>query len=73
MEVDIAMSGVDTKVLMTFYVEDNTSRGKDLIFDFSNMVHVCSYKEMFSLVAKKVTVDGSAISSKKLKACKIFI
>jgi len=27
-KADIAMRGVDTKVLMTFYVEDNTSQGK---------------------------------------------
>jgi len=32
LEVDVA-SGVDTKVLMTSYVENNTSQDKDWIFD----------------------------------------
>jgi len=45
---------VDTKVLMSFYVEGNTSQGKNWIFDFGSTIHVCSQKEMFnSLVSKE--------------------
>jgi len=59
------MSGIDTEVLMTSYVEDNTSQGKNWIFDSSSVVHVHSHKEMFNsfIVKKKRTVkmmDGSA-------------
>ena len=48
------MSSVeDTEVLMASY-EDNTSQGKDQIFDSDSMIHVCSQKELFnSLVAKE--------------------
>jgi len=34
---------IDTNVLITSYVEDNTSQGKYLIFDFYSAVHVCSH------------------------------
>jgi len=45
--------------------EDNTSQGKDWIFDSGSTVHVCSQKEMFnSLVTKEEGIakmmDGSA-------------
>ena len=40
------LSGVDTEVLMTFYVEDNTSQGKDWIFDSGSTIHVSSHKKM---------------------------
>ena len=54
MEIDVAMSDVGTKILMASYVEDNTSQGKDWIFNFYSAVHVCSPKEMFnSLIAKE--------------------
>ena len=59
-------SSVDTEILMASYVEDNTSQGKDWIFDSSSTVHACSQKELFndSLVAKEEEivkmVDGSA-------------
>jgi len=53
-EADVATSGVDFEVLMTFYVEDNTSQSKCWIFDSGSMVHVYSHKEMFnSLVANE--------------------
>ena len=59
------MNGVNTKVVMASYVEDNTSQGEGWIFDSSSKVHVCSHKEMFnSLVVKEEgtikTVNGSA-------------
>ena len=41
-EADKVMSGVDPKVLMTFYVEDNISQGKGWIFDFGSRVYVFS-------------------------------
>jgi len=64
-EADVAMSGVDTEVLMVFYVEENISHGKGWIFDSDSAVHVCSHKKMFnSLVVKEEgtikMVDGSA-------------
>jgi len=54
----------NTKVLMASY-EDNTSQGKNWIFDSGRTVHVCSQKELFnSLVAKEEgtvkMVDDSA-------------
>ena len=64
-ETDVA-TGVDTKVLMTSYIEDNTSQSKHWIFDSGSTVNVCSQKELFnnSLVAKEegvvIMVDGSA-------------
>jgi len=63
-EANVAISGVDTEVLMTSYVEENTSQGINWIFNFSSTVHVCFHKEMFnSLVAKRKwtikMVDGS--------------
>jgi len=73
-EINIAMSGVDTEVLMVFYVEDNTYQGKRWIFDSSSTVLVCSHKEMLNyLVAKEEgtvkMVNGSAcevISTRKV-------
>jgi len=64
-EADVASGVDDTKVLMTSYVEDNTSRGKVWIFDLGSTFHVCSQKELFNfLVAKEEgtvkMVDGSA-------------
>jgi len=54
MEVDVAMSDVDTKVLVSSYIEDNTSQGKDYIFNFGSTIDVCFHKEMFnSLVARR--------------------
>ena len=54
MEADVAMGGVDTEVLMTFYVEDNISQIKGWILDSGSTIHVYFHKEMFnSLVAKK--------------------
>jgi len=48
------MSSVDTKVLMTFYIGDNTSQGKSGIFNSGSTVHIYSHKEMYnSLVAKE--------------------
>jgi len=66
------MSGVDTKVLMTSYVEYYTSQSKGWIFDFGSMVHVYFHKEMFnSLVAKEEgsvkMVDSSACGSSTLE------
>ena len=65
MEADVVMSGVDTKVLMVSYIEDNISQGKYWIFDFGSMIHVSFHKKMFNsfVVKKKETVkivDGSA-------------
>ena len=66
MKVDIAEGVSDTNMLMTFYIEDNTSQDKSWIFDSYSTVHVCPHKELFnnSLVAKKEgivkIVDGSA-------------
>jgi len=48
MEADVGMSGVDIEVLMTSYVEDNTSQGKDKIFDSASTVCICFHKEMFN-------------------------
>ena len=61
----VAMSSIDTKVLMASYVEDNTSQGKCRIFDSDSVIHVYSHKYVFnSLVAKEEgimkLVDGSA-------------
>jgi len=39
--LDIA-SSVDTEVLMTSYIEDNTFQGKNYIFNSASTVHVCS-------------------------------
>jgi len=48
------MNGIDIEVLMTSYVEDNTSQSKCWIFDSDSTIHVCSHKDMFnSLVAKE--------------------
>jgi len=53
-EVDVAMSDVNTKVLMASCIKDNTSQGKDWIFDYSSTIDIYSHKEMFnSLVAKE--------------------
>ena len=42
MEAEVAMSGVsDTEILMPSHVEDNTSQGKNWIFDSTSMVHEC--------------------------------
>jgi len=38
---------------MTSYVEDNTSQGKNWIFDSSSTIHVCSQKELFNSLAAK--------------------
>ena len=67
-EADIVMSGVDTKVLMASYIEDNTSQGKRWIFDFRSTAHVFSHKDMFnSLLANEEgnvkMVDGSTARS----------
>ena len=52
-EADVA-SGIDIEVLMASFVEDNTSQGKNWIFDSGNIVHVCFQKKMFNfLVAKE--------------------
>ena len=52
-EADIAR-GVNIEVLMTSYVEDNTSQGKRWIFDSASTINVCSQKELLnSLVTKK--------------------
>jgi len=40
-EANVA-SGVDTEVLMTSYVEDNTYQGKNWIFDSGSTIYVCS-------------------------------
>ena len=50
---NIVISGVNTEVLMTSYVEDNTSQGKDWIFDSDSKVHVCFHKETFNSLALK--------------------
>ena len=59
------MSGVDTEVLKDSYIEDNTSQGKNWIFDSGSAIHVCSHKEMFNFLVTKEEgtvkmVDGSA-------------
>ena len=41
-EADVGSGVEDTEVLMTSYVEDNTSQGKGWIFDSDSTVHVCS-------------------------------
>jgi len=52
-EADIA-SGVDIKILMASYFEDNTSQGECWIFDLGSTVHVYSQKELFnSLVTRR--------------------
>ena len=53
MKANVAMNGVDTEVLMTSYIEDNTSKGKSWIFDSGNtimyvpkrVVQLLDYKE----------------------------
>ena len=40
MKTDIANGVEDTEVLMVSYLEDNTSQGKDWIFDHDSTVHV---------------------------------
>jgi len=69
MEVDVTLSSVkDTEVLMASY-ENNTSQGKNWIFDSGIMVHVCFQKELFnSLVAKEKWTIKMVDSS----ACKII-
>jgi len=61
-KADVAISGIETEVLMASYVKDNTSQGKGWIFDFGSAVHVCSHKDMVNfLVAKEegaVNVTG---------------
>jgi len=53
-KANVAMNGVDTEVLMTSYIEDNTFQGKSWIFNSGSIVHICSHKERFnSLVAKE--------------------
>ena len=48
------MSGLEETEVLTASNEDNTSQGKDWIFDSDSMVHICSQKELFnSLVAKE--------------------
>ena len=48
------MSGVEnTEVLMASY-EDNTSQGRNWIFDLGSTIHVCSQKEMFNFLIAKV-------------------
>jgi len=63
---DRRSKGVDTEVLVASYIKDNTSQGKNWIFDSGSTVHVYSQKELLnnSLVAKEEgivkMVDGSA-------------
>jgi len=38
-KADVAMSGIDTEILMASYVENNTSQGKCWIFDFGSTIH----------------------------------
>jgi len=70
-EADVASGVEDTEILTTSY-EDNTSQGKDWIFDSGSTVHVCSQKELFnnSLNAKEEgnikMVDGSACEVRAL-------
>ena len=53
-EVDVAMSSVNNKVLIASDAKDNTSQGKEWIFNAGSTVQVCSQKELFnSLVAKR--------------------
>jgi len=47
-EADVTMSDIDNKVLITFYVEDNTSQSKGWIFNFDSTVHICSHKDMLT-------------------------
>jgi len=60
------VSGVDTEILIAFYVANNTSQSKGWIIDSDSTIHVCSQKELFnnSLVAIDegvvIMVDGSA-------------
>ena len=51
-EAYVAMSSVDTEVLMTSYV-DNTSQDKGWIFNSGSMVHVYSHKDMFNFLVTK--------------------
>ena len=52
-EADVAMSGVEViEVLMASY-EDNTSQGKNWIFDSDSTIHVCSKKEVFNSLSCK--------------------
>ena len=77
MEADVTMSGFDIKVLMAFYIEDNTSQGKGWIFNSGSAVHVCSQKELFNnfLVAKEEgivkMVDDSACDAIGTRAVKV--
>ena len=43
-EADVAISGFDTEVLMTHYFGDNSSQGKNCIFDSDSTIHVCSVR-----------------------------
>ena len=77
METDTVMSGAsDAELLMTSYIEDNTSQDKDCIFDSDSTVHVCSQKELFnSLVVKEEgtvkMVNGSACEIIGIRTVKI--
>ena len=52
MEAHIAMSSIDTKVLMASYYK--TSQCKGWIFDFDSAIYIYFQKELFnSLVAKE--------------------
>ena len=75
MKVDkILISVDDTEVLIASYA-DNTSQGKNQIFDSGSTAHVCSQKELFKfLLAKEEGIvkmmDGSTcevISTKTVK------
>ena len=59
------MSGIETEVLTTSIIEDNTSQGKGWVLDSGSAVHICSHKKTFdSYVGKEKEtvkmVDGSA-------------
>ena len=47
-EADVASGVSETEILMASYVEDNTSQGKNWIFDSGSTVHICSQKKLFT-------------------------
>ena len=48
-EADVASGVEDTEVLMTSYIENNTSQDKGWIFNSGSTVHVCFQKNYSTL------------------------
>jgi hypothetical protein len=48
-EADVAMSGIETEVLTTSIIEDNTFQCKNWVLDSASAVYICSHN-MFDSV-----------------------